>query len=73
MAKSGEIVTHPKSKHSTKPSTRKGAWRHVSQTSGQVHFVKRDKSYIELPPGPENFIVRTPYPVAPSKDDQKLK
>ena len=70
MAKSSVFVTHPKTKHSTKPSP-KEAWHHAARKTGQFHFLRRNKSYTELPPGPENFIVRTPYPVAPSNLDRE--
>lgn len=72
MARSGAIVTHPTSGQPTKPST-KGAWprRRMSPSSGNVRYVKSDGTYGELPPGPGNFIVRTPYPLAPPKEDQE--
>lgn len=73
-SKSREIVSHPKSKRSW-PSPVKGVSRSQQRTttSGRYVDVKRDKgsgyTYTELPPGPPNYIVRTPYPVAPSEDD----
>jgi len=72
MAKAGAIVVHPKSRSQMKPPI-SGRTSHASQTDrpGHWHLVRhdtRDKRDIVLPPGPSNTIVRTPYPLAPSRN-----
>lgn len=67
-AKPGGIVSNPKSKHSAPYPSRDSSRRQQRSTAG--HYVKRNKDTTQLPPGRENFIVRTPYPFPPSKKDE---
>ncbi len=70
MAKAGAIISHPKSKHS-KPFSGNQTSHTRKKAVKSGHDVKPGETmrYVEIPPGPSNFIVRTPYPFAPSKED----
>ncbi len=70
-AKPSGIILHPKSKRSTPYPGKDPSRRQQQSTAG--HDVKRDKDTTQLAPGPENFIVRTPYPFPLSKEDKTSK
>ena len=72
MAKTGAIVIHPKSKSQVKsPISGRTSQKSQAPKSGHWHLIQHDtrsERDIVLPPGPSNTIVRTPYPVAPSRN-----
>ncbi len=72
MAKSGTIILHPKSKQSKPSSGNQTSHTRTHQAARSGHDTNRREvaQYAEIPPGPPNFIVRTPYPLAPSKEDK---
>ncbi len=75
MVRSGVIISSPKSKEAA-PHPGKGASpSRTHQVTNTGQYMKRDKSagFVGLPPGPSNYIVRTPYPLAHSKDDENSK
>jgi len=71
MASKGIIVSRPKSKRSDgqqKVSKRQAI---VHKKQNHARSIKENRgSYVTLPPGPANFIVRTPYPLPPSNEDE---
>lgn len=71
MARSNLSPTHSTSKSPTVSSSTKDVWhaQKTSEQSGKIYSTGKG-GYAELPPGPENFIVRTPYPLPPSKEDK---
>jgi len=71
MAIKDSIVSRPKQKRSGHHHKTSSHQVVVPRKSGQVRSVKETEGrYVTLPPGPANFIVRTPYPLAPSKEDE---
>jgi len=71
MAIKGSIVSRPKSKRTD--GQQKSSDRQVIVHQKASHFRSVEESrarYVTLPPGPANFIVRTPYPLPPTKEDE---
>jgi hypothetical protein len=72
MAKTSAIVVHPKSRSQVKsPNPERAGQKSYTPDSGHWHLIRHDSKIerdIVLPPGPSNTIVRTPYPIAPSKN-----
>lgn len=44
--------------------------RSILREARGIYYTRRDGEMVKLPPGRENFIVRTPYPFPPSQKDE---
>lgn len=67
--KRGVIISHPRSKSQT-PSPGTDQLRRKEQ-SVPNQYARQERDIVRLPPGRENFIVRTPYPFPLSEEDKK--
>ncbi len=71
MAIKGSIVSRPKSKRSDGQQKTSNGQVTVHKKASHFRSVEESRTnYVTLPPGPANFIVRTPYPLPPSKEDE---